>query len=394
MEDSFRLRICGSSLAIYILAAAFNLVFVTTLAPAAECTILPLEAKAEKGFVPSEIELARAYFAGCGVTQNLERAAYWYQKAAEGGDPGAQNLIGFLYQTGTGVPADSKRAMHWYQLSASSGLLPAKVNVGVLYLWGIGARRDPALAAQLFRDAARKRSGTAAAYLGIMYYFGRGVNQDRTAAEHWFATGVKLRDPIAAFALASLYLGKDDHPRNLAKAAALLRASARGGYVSAMHLLGLLLINHPELARDPQEAHLSLEGASELGSWESSTLLGLLARDGKGEGANPDVAYYDFQLAILQGGDAARRLLINDLNILSEKLTSEQMIAITSKANAWFQKHPLALALLSNHDETLSVISTLDLMTVDDNLHADRVVHHPSDGAAFDLIAGPESCDN
>ena len=59
-----------------------------------------LQAKAERGFVKEEVELASAYFNGDGVAQDAKLAAYWYQKAAESGNPEAQNLVGYFYEVG------------------------------------------------------------------------------------------------------------------------------------------------------------------------------------------------------------------------------------------------------------------------------------------------------
>jgi hypothetical protein len=377
MVHNSRNRFCVIVFATIVLAVAFSLIVVVPFASAADAKISQLETAAEKGFVPQEIELAGAYFAGHGVAQDAKMAAYWYQKAAESGDPEAQNEIGFLYQTGAGVPADSLRALHWYQLSAASGFVKAKVNLGVVYFWGVGVHKDEALAAQLFREAASKGSGTAASYLGDIYYFGYGVNRDKAAAESWYARGVKLHDPMAAYNLGSLFSGKDDHPRDLPKAATLLRESAAGGYVPAMHQLGFLLVNHPDLAKSPQEARLSLEFASNAGSWKSSVVLGLLARDGKGTGADPEAAYYHFQVAVLQGGEAAKSLLRNDLNALSAKLTNERATAITSSAGAWFQQHHLELTFIYKEGENSNRFSVSALAVADEGVHAGQLVPPP-----------------
>src|SRR5580692_6875872 len=132
------------------------------------------------------IELAAAYFTGRGVTQDEKQAAYWYQKAAEAGDPEAQKEIGYFYQIGLGVPIDPVRAFHWYQLSAAGGLPSGKVDLGVAYVWGIGVPKNTPLAMQLFREAAEKGSGVGACYLGDMFFFGIGVKQDLAIAQHWF----------------------------------------------------------------------------------------------------------------------------------------------------------------------------------------------------------------
>ena len=157
-------RLCNSIYSVTLLAVALSLVITARCSSAADVKASQLQAAAEKGYVPQEIELAAAYFAGRGVPQDDKMAAYWYRKAAESGDPDSENEIGYFYEAGIGVSRDPARAFHWYQLAASSGLAVAKVNLGVLYVWGIGVEKNPELAAKLFREAASKGNGTAAAY--------------------------------------------------------------------------------------------------------------------------------------------------------------------------------------------------------------------------------------
>ena len=98
--------------------------------------------------------------------------------------------------------------------------------------------------------------------------------------------------------------------RDLVSAAKLFRQSIREGYVPAQHSLGLILINHPELPAEPNEAVVYLQNASESGIWKSSAVLGALYRDGKGVPTDPAKAFYYFRLAQLQGGEAARQTVI------------------------------------------------------------------------------------
>src|SRR5579863_78361 len=65
-----------------------------------------MQAGAERGSIQQQIELAAAYLAGRGVPRDEKQAAYWYQKAANAVDPGAQQQIGFFYQAGIGVERD------------------------------------------------------------------------------------------------------------------------------------------------------------------------------------------------------------------------------------------------------------------------------------------------
>jgi TPR repeat protein len=97
-----------------------------------------LEAAAEGGSVPEQMELASTYLRGVGTEQNLKPAAYWYERAAGEGDPAVQDEIGYLCEFGGGVAADPAHALHWYQLSAASAYARDELNLGVPFLRGIG----------------------------------------------------------------------------------------------------------------------------------------------------------------------------------------------------------------------------------------------------------------
>ena len=297
-----------------------------------------IESQAERGAVAQEIELGAAYLAGKGVLRDEKKAAYWYEKAAKAGDPGAQQQIGYLYQTGVGVDRDPERAVQWYQRAAAGGLTSAKVNLGVAYVLGLGVRKDPDFAIQLFLEAARKGNGTAACYLGDMYYFGMGVAKDEPEARNWFEAGAKLHNAKAQFSLAMMLYQRD----NLTTKGEikLLRESAHGGYVLAMHQLGLFMVRNPALAATPAEATGLLEEAAADGSWRSSVLLGILARDGRaGEAQDKKAAYYHFRIATLQGGDTATRLVASDLHLLTSELTVGDISSLDSEAMEWIEEH-------------------------------------------------------
>ena len=122
---------------------------------------------------------------------------------------------------------------------------------------GSAYAQDGELAVRLLNQAFQAGNGTAATYLGHLYYFGIAVKQDKVVAEKWFESGLKLHDPLAAYDLGSFYSIHPDHPHDLPKAADLLRAAADAGYVPAMHSLGLLLVNHPELKQSPGQSRSS-----------------------------------------------------------------------------------------------------------------------------------------
>jgi len=304
------------------------------------------QAEASQGLIARQLKLAQAYFTGQGVARNATEAAYLIQKAAGSGDPEAENLAGYLYQSGLGVAADPARALHWYQLAAANGSSNANLNLGVLYVLGIGVLKDEAAAAHYFKKAVDEGNGTGADYLGTMAYNGVGATPDKAAAERWYTIGQKMHDPISAYDLGKLYSTDPDHAHDLAKAAGLLRQSANAAYVPAMDDLGSLLVRHPELSRKPEEGKRFLEAAANAGSWRSSTLLGILARDGEGMPVDGRAAYYHFQIAAQQGGKMVQSLLGYDLNQLGAALGPDQVRSVQAEADAWIQQHSGSLAFV------------------------------------------------
>ena len=126
---------------------------------AADPDIPRLQAYAQRGSIKEEVELGAAYFAGRGVPQDEKQAAYWYEKAANAGDPVAQKQIGYFYEAGIGVQRDPAQAARWFERAVASGLISAKVNLGVAYLLGDGVKKDTQLAEDLFLEDPRPSRG-------------------------------------------------------------------------------------------------------------------------------------------------------------------------------------------------------------------------------------------
>jgi len=63
------------------------------------------------------------------VPKDLGKAAELYQKAADQGDPFAQDNLGMLYENGQGVPKDLGRAAELYQRAANQGYQRAIANL-------------------------------------------------------------------------------------------------------------------------------------------------------------------------------------------------------------------------------------------------------------------------
>jgi len=135
-----------------------------------------------------DLELARGvlYYHGKGVSQDFDRAAMWFRKAADKGIAAAQYYLGLQYYDGLGVRQSYVRAAAWYQMAAKQGYAPAPNNFGLLYELGDGVPRDLSLAAKWFRKAAEQGLASAQAWVGESYYYGLGVSRNYVEAYFWF----------------------------------------------------------------------------------------------------------------------------------------------------------------------------------------------------------------
>ena len=300
--------------------------------------VAEIQTKAAQGFVKQELELAAAYFAGRGVSKDPAQAAYWYRKAADQGDPAAQIYLGYLYTAGIGVPRDTAEAIRWYRRAASSNSPQAEVNLAGHYMRGDGVKQDTAEALRLLRSAAEKGYGRADAYLGWASYVGSGVPVDHAAAEASFKRGVKRHDPEAECFLAAWDANEPGHAPDLAREAKLLRLSAATGYVPAIHALGLLLVNHPDLPQAKEEANSLLMSSARAGYWPSSAALGVMARDGRLVPKDQRAAYRWLRIAILQGGSPAETYVHHELQRLAKSLADTS--SADQEAALWMQMHP------------------------------------------------------
>ena len=358
----------GSLYAIGTLAIMFS---AASHALGVEPDIPRIQAGAERGSIQHEIELAGAYFMGHGVSRDEKQAAYWYEKAANSGDPGAQQQIGYFYEAGIGVERNPARAVSWFERAVSGGSVAAKVNLGVAYMWGEGVRKDPEFATQLFREAAEKGSGAGACFLADAYYFGVGAAKDSGKARHWFEVAAKRHDPQAELSLALLLLrqpGQGDEER----AIKLLRDSAKSGFVAARHELALRLARKPEFTSAPQEALEQLQEASSEGFWKSTVVLGVLYRDGRGVSKDAEAAYLQFQIAKLQGGDAAAKMVQNDFRALEPVLGASRIQSLNEKAEDWMAGHKRRLEYV-RYPTGSKEFPTFALAYPEDGLHAGRM---------------------
>jgi len=132
---------------------------------------------ANRGSIDAQYNLALRYFVKTyeipPIDPDMEKAAYWFNEAAERGHIKAQIHIGDCYNLGNGVPKDLEKANFWYTKAAEQGSSEGQLK------------------------------------LGTNYYYGNGITQDLEKAKHWITLAAKnVNYTEAQKALENLNAGK------------------------------------------------------------------------------------------------------------------------------------------------------------------------------------------
>ena len=209
----------GALSALAILVVAAPACAQTAQAQLGSAALNTSENRAAPGLAPTgpeqEIRLANAYLAGRGVSKDPVRAAFWYRKAADAGDPAAQNNLGYLYLTGTGLDRDEAQAARWFARSLAGGSQEGKLNLALMYMKGSGQMRDVSLAIDLLNQLAGKNNTRAEDVLGVIYLTGDGVRQDSAIAEKWFLRSARQGDAHGQYAIGALNSIEAGHEHDL-----------------------------------------------------------------------------------------------------------------------------------------------------------------------------------
>ena len=173
---------------------------------------------AQAGNAPAMLALARLALAA--DPPDNEGALRWTQKAADKGDPEAQDNLGTLYRLGKGVDPDLAKAREWYRKAGEQGYAPAENNLGMMYRLGAGGPPDYERAFGWLHRAADHGIATAKFNIGAMYALGLGAAKDPVEAYVWYSRALSGADgPLRGEAQKSLMILKSQmKPDEIAEA--------------------------------------------------------------------------------------------------------------------------------------------------------------------------------
>ena len=184
---------------------------------------------------PALVNLGYAHDVGLGVPLDPGRAAEFYQRAADLGNPVAAYNLGRKYFTGTnGLPLDWSASQKYLQRSAEDGLLAGQHLLGQLLI-----EQGRNSQAQRWFSLAAEHGYIPSMYslANLLHYGGNGVAQDLPKAVQWYQRAAAEDFVPAQFQLAVLF---DHGPgvQNSVLAESFLRKASERGHREAQYMLG------------------------------------------------------------------------------------------------------------------------------------------------------------
>lgn len=224
-----------------------------------------LEHLVEVGYSDAFYALGTLYYTGTGMPENFEKGAELIKKAADMGDPRAQDLLGVWCYDGELFNPDYPSALHWFEDAAQKNYAPAQVHLGKMYLEGKGVKQNIFEAAELFYRAGMDGYVEGMLYLMKCYrehyvpVYGDGKNG--TDME-WLQKAASFNFQVPLFQFGMAYLEGKGVAKDIDKAMELLIVSAMLGYGDAMYVAGVLLLKGEIVPQDLQQAYIFLEQAA------------------------------------------------------------------------------------------------------------------------------------
>lgn len=131
--------------------------------------------------------LARLYYSGFGVEQDVVHALALARPAAAGGSTQAMRILGDAYRSGEGVEANAAQAAHWWGLGAEAGNSFCMMWYSQMLFRGEGGKKDMATALAWLERSGERGNAWAMNDLGRLYDNGwYGLPRDEKKAEYWW----------------------------------------------------------------------------------------------------------------------------------------------------------------------------------------------------------------
>lgn len=183
-------------------------------------------------------DLGISYIYGRGVSKDYATAVYLYLKSSKHGDHMAQNNLAWCYANGKGIPKDLNKAFYWFENSAKAGDILARTNLALFYELGKSVAINLEKSFYWYSKAAYKGEQYAQNKLGLCYELGKGVTKDIDKAISLYRKSAKQGNIEAKYNLAWCYMLGNGVPKDFIKAYELFKQSSESGNIAAQCCLG------------------------------------------------------------------------------------------------------------------------------------------------------------
>src|SRR6266487_5940600 len=121
----------------------------------------------------NEVYLSKCYQTGIGTEINYDLAITCLHNSTENNNVCGQLYLGNLYED---REKDLNKAFYWYEKAANNGNLSGLYYLGKCYRRGKGVEKDEKKAFELFKKSAEQENIDAQYSLGFCYYKGIGTD--------------------------------------------------------------------------------------------------------------------------------------------------------------------------------------------------------------------------
>lgn len=212
-------------------------------------------------------QLAYDYFWGNnGKSVDYDKAAAFYQQAANHGYAYAQLQLGVCFEWGKGVPQNYEQAVYWYQ-KASEKDMRGTLYLGYMYERGNGVQQSYEKALSLGQKAADAGIANAERFVGGFYYLGHAVEKDFSKAVYWFERSANQGLVSSLTDLGNIYyIGGYGVKRDFEKALAYYQQAADKGNEWGIMNVGMCYEQGKGVKKDLGKAEEYYRKASQLGN--------------------------------------------------------------------------------------------------------------------------------
>lgn len=260
--------------------------------------------KAAKGGIPMAMfDTGMNYEHGFGVSQNIEKAIYWFEKAADKQYSEAFIALGDIYYVGEFVEKNLEKAFHYYQEADKLGNRTAKLQLAGFYAEGLVTEKDTEQAKKLYQEAydylyeeaTLNNDNEAQFRLGAMFFNGRpeiGLLPDYEQALEWYEKAAEGGNGHAENNLGMMYYLGLGVGQNYELAFSWFQKASARKEVNAISSMGNCYYNGRGVEKDYVKAAECYSKAANLGYAHSQGTLGMMYMEGKGVEQNYTKAVY------------------------------------------------------------------------------------------------------